>query len=309
MKRNSQAEDLWFLMHHSDDPRRLSLAVTCYCDDSGSHDESLVAVVGATLMNKPRFIEFNQDWEKILKEFRIKGIHMREFGRPHGRYCTMPDEMKKALFTSVAKTINLKKDYSISVAVPQWNYATLMTVPVCKELMGPYAMAFFVLALINQTCSLQRGYNNRIAYLVDKGNDRHHEQLQGAHSVMLHLEKEQNQRLTGVMAADLDDNNFALQAADVVAWSYHRRLESGVLEDPFSPLLAIFRESQIPPRQDGGALRPHVEYQVPEGSILVFAALINQWLANTGETPTWEKIIEYSDRGYSERSSMGAEEY
>lgn len=83
------AEALWFLMHHSDDPRKLSPALTCYCDDSGSHDEANVAVVGAILMNKPRSIEFHCDWQKILKEFRVKSIHMQDFVRPYERYSAM----------------------------------------------------------------------------------------------------------------------------------------------------------------------------------------------------------------------------
>lgn len=296
-------------MHQSDDPRRLSLAVTCYCDDSGSHDEAEVAVVGAVLMNKPRFIEFHEDWSQILKEFRIAGVHMRDFVRPYGRYCTMAPEMKKALFASVAKAVNLKKEYSVSVAVPQADYQLLMTIPVCKELMGPYAMAFFTLTLINRDCSIIRRYNNRIAYLIDKGINRHHEQLQGAHTVMLHLEKQQNQRLTGAMAADLDDHNYALQAADAVAWSYHRLLETGVVEDEFSPLLEMFKDSQLPARPDGGVLRPHIKYEVPQQGILIFATLINQWLADTGEVPTWEKIIASSDQGYSNKATMSSEEY
>jgi hypothetical protein len=298
-------------MHHSDDPRKLPLSVTCYCDDSGTHDQSRVAVVGAILMNKPRFTEFYVEWRKILKEFRIDGIHMTDFVRPYGRYCSMRSEMKKALFASAAKAINQKKEYSVSVAVPQADYTTLMTVAVCKELMGPYAMAFFTLALINRTCSQTRNYNNKIAYLIDKGINRHHEQLQGAHTVMLHLEKQQDggRRFTGAMAADIDDNNFALQAADVVAWSYHRRLESPEFGDEFSPLLSIFKDSQIPKRPDGAVLRPHVEHEIPTEGVLIFAALINQWLASTGEVPSWGKIIESSDQMERDKSLMTPQAY
>jgi hypothetical protein len=147
-------------MHHSDDPRKLSIAVTCYCDDSGTHDQAEIAVVGATVMNKARFIEFNIDWEKILREFRIDKVHMTDFVRPHGRYCSMGKEMKKALFTSVAKTINSKKTYSISIAVPQADYKSLLSNRVCHELMGPYAMAFFSIVMTNRECSKVWGYNN-----------------------------------------------------------------------------------------------------------------------------------------------------
>jgi hypothetical protein len=135
-----------------------------------------------------------------------------------------------------------------------------------------------------------RNYNNRVAYLIDKGNDNHHEQLQAAHTVVLHMEKHRGERFTGVMAADLDDNNNALQAADVVAWSYHRQLESGGLYEEFEPLLSIFKESQLPPRPDGGIARTHLKHDIPIDGIDVFASLINKWISENGEVPTWEQL-------------------
>lgn len=309
MKRHPEAEALWFLMHHSDDPRKLALALTCYCDDSGSHDESEAAVVGAVLMNKPRFIEFYLDWRKILKEFRIDGIHMQDFVRPYGRYSAMAPEMKKALFSSVAKAINQKKEYSVSVSVPQADYKYLMSVGVRRELMGAYAMAFFMLVMINRECSAIRGYNNRIAYLIDKGSRHHHDQLQAAHGVILEFERDRTQRYTGAMAADLDDNNYALQAADVIAWSYHRQGESQSEDEEFSPLLAIFKESQLPPRPDGAVLRPHIKFDVPSEGITIWATLINEYITATGVVPSWPMILEHSKKLEEARKSMTQSEY
>ena|SRR5450755_3456556 len=123
-------------MHQSDDPQRQALAVTCYCDDSGSHEESKVAVVGGVLMNKPSFLHFDQAWDAILKDFRIDGIHMKDFIRPYGRYVTMAPEMKVALFTSVAKTINEHKIHSVSVGIPQADFKSLLSMEVYRKLMG-----------------------------------------------------------------------------------------------------------------------------------------------------------------------------
>lgn len=256
-------------------------------------------------MNRPRFIEFNCDWDKMLKEFRIDKLHMKDFVRPYGKYCTMTGEMKKALFTSVAKWINRYKAYSLAVGIPQADYKSMLSKEVCDDLMGPYAMSFFTIVLSNREASLIRGYNNRIAYLVDKGNDNHHEQLEAAHTVVLHLEKSRGERFTGAMAADLDDNNNALQAADAVAWSYHRQLESGGLDAEYEPLRAIFKESQLPPRPDGGVLRPHITINIPKSGIGIFATLINNWISKHGEIPTWEQLAEGSTMGMSMKNSTG----
>jgi hypothetical protein len=278
-------------MHHSDDPRHSSPALTCYCDDSGSHDQAKETVVGAVLMSRPRFIEFNEDWIKMLKEFKLISIHMQDFVRPHGRHCTMPKEMKKALFTTVAKNINRYKSYSISVGVPQADYKSMLSPAVCRGLMGPYAMAFFCIVLGNRTASMIRHYNNRIMYLVDEGNQHHHDQLHAAHTVMLWLEKNRGERYTGDMKSDFDDNNNALQAADVVAWVDHRIRESGEPGEEFSPLLNVLKESQIPAREDGAVSRPHIKLNIPPDGIAVFAKIINDWINNCGDLPTWDNLM------------------
>jgi hypothetical protein len=288
-KVNHNAEELWFLMHHSFDPRRFALALTCYCDDSGSHYEAKVAVVGATVMNRPRFIEFSETWSKILHEFRIPKVHMQDFIRPYGRHASMNYEMKLALFTSVAKAINSKKAYSLSVAVPQADYRSFFSGGVCRELMGPYAMAFFTTVLLNrEICIKFSNKTRRVAYLIDKGSKRHHEQLQAAHTVILQVENSRGENYTGAMAADLDDHNNALQAADVIAWSYHRQLNSGELADEFAPLRSIFRESQASGLPD--AVRPHIKLKVPKRGIAIWARMINRWISNNGKTPTWEQL-------------------
>lgn len=127
-----------------------------------------------------------------------------------------------------------------------------------------------------------------MAYLIDKGSKRHHEQLQAAHTAILHVEKSRGETYTGAMAADLDDHNNALQAADVVAWSYHRQLDSGKLTHEFTPLRSIFKESQASGLPD--TVRPHLKLRVPHRGIEIWARMINRWIANDGNTPTWEQL-------------------
>jgi hypothetical protein len=290
MNRHFSAEDIWFLMHHSDDPQRQSLAVTCYCDDSGSHEESQVAVVGGVLMNKPSFLNFDRAWERMLHDFRIEGIHMRDFIRPHGRYVTMPLEMKIALFTSVAKAINKHKIYSVSVGIPQADFKSLLSMEVYRKLMGPYALAFLVTALINCGMAEALNYDNRIAYLTDKGSNHHHEQMNAAHTVLLGWEKKRGvkQSRIGPLTQDTDENNNALQGSDAIAWIYHRILESPDHESPdlaaeFAPLLDVLRE-QI--TFQSGRKAHHLKLEVPRDGIEVFANGINSWIGEKGELPS-----------------------
>ena len=59
------ADDLWFLMHHSEDNARRSLAVTCYVDDSGTSEEFFFVVLGGVVMNRPLFLDFEIYWRKV----------------------------------------------------------------------------------------------------------------------------------------------------------------------------------------------------------------------------------------------------
>ncbi len=286
-------EDLWFLMQQSDNPRLRGMPLTCYCDDSGSDDLSKVAVVGGLVLTKDRFVALWADWEVLLKEFRLDKIHMKDFVRPHGRYSSMSPEMKKALFTSIATAINQHKFYSVSAAIPHTEYRTLLTPAICREFMGAYALGFMVITVLNRMAIALTDYDCRVAYLVDKGSGHHHEQLNGAHTVILHIEKREGEAFTGPMTSDLDDNNLALQAADVVAWTYHRKLESKDFGSDFEPLLSIV-ENQLKLTETKTKL--HLALDVPLEGVELFSSLVNRWLTNEGPLPTWEQLTDSARR-------------
>jgi Protein of unknown function (DUF3800) len=275
-------------MQQTPSQRKVGGILSCHCDDSGSHEEAKVSVVGGIVLSAPRFIDLFVRWGKILKEFRLDKIHMRDFVKPHGRYSTLPSEMKTALFTSVAEAINATKIYTVSAAMPQVEYRTLLTPEICREFMGPYALAFMIVTIINRMAVSLTEYDSRVAYIVDKGSEHHYEQLNGAHTVILHIENREGEAFTGPMTADLDDNNYGLQAADVVAWTYHRKLESPEFGDEFRPLLPIVEHKLERPNQK---TKLHLSLDVPHEGIELFASLVNRWLTHVGPLPTWEELL------------------
>jgi hypothetical protein len=143
-------------------------------------------------------------------------------------------------------------------------------------------MAFFATIISNTAIALATGYKNRIAYLVDKGSHHHYEQMSAAHTVVLEWEKYRGiESRVGPLAADLDDNVIALQAADVIAWSYHREKES-TLEDEFLPLLDIFKDEM----KVGGSNFPHLSLDMPFEGVKLFAEAVNSWIADNGDMPS-----------------------
>jgi hypothetical protein len=210
---------------------------------------------------------------------------MQDFVRPHGRYSTMPVEMKKALFSSAAKIINKTKIYSISVAIPNKDFKLMFPPEAYRYFTGGYALAFLAVVIANHEIAKTTRYNNRISYLIDKGSQHHHEQLEGAHAVMLKIEKESNEKFTGPMTSDLDDKNNALQAADVIAWTYHRSHESAEMGEDFTALLNIFQPHQGPSKK-----RPHIALGIPVEGGEGFANFIKNWIVSKGEIPSWPEV-------------------
>jgi len=278
-------------MHRSRDPRKMSLALTCYCDDSGSHDDSEFAVVGAVLLSKPRFIDFQPEWGKLLKEFRIDKLHMADFVRPYGKHCTMKPEMKKALFTTVAKIINRYKRYSLSIGIRREDFNFVLSKDVSDTLIGPYGLAFFSAVILNKDASIIWKLNNRIAYLVDVGRKNLHQQMTAAHAVEIQLEQSRGEDLTGAMASDSDDRVYALQAADAIAWTYHRELVSpDSFGEEFEPLKNIFIKTEVgyPTRVEWHV---HIKLHIAKEGIAIFARMINDYIKNHGAIPTWKDLI------------------
>ena len=163
-------EHLWWLLHHSDNPDRGTLALTSYLDDSVSDDVSSLTAIAGPVMSRHGFVAFGDEWAKMLHMHRIPNpLHMNDFVRPYGKHIGLHKEMKLALFYDVARIINRHKLYSVSISVPHVDFKTLLSEAICRELIGPYAFTFFSMVLANQSMAKaitdKIGHVEAIAYL------------------------------------------------------------------------------------------------------------------------------------------------
>src|ERR1022692_1046571 len=89
---------LWWVMHQSDDESRQAAVVTCYLDESGTHEGAPIAVVGGLLLNKARFGALDGGWDSMLAAHSIPPpLHMNEFRRPDGRLADVSNDSRRAL--------------------------------------------------------------------------------------------------------------------------------------------------------------------------------------------------------------------
>ena len=270
-------------MHHSDSPNRATMALTSYFDDSGSDDSSPITVIGGPVMSRNEFIAFARRWSQLLDLHRVPPpLHMADFVRPYGKHIGMHKEMKIALFSEAVSLINSHKSFGISVGIPQPDFKLTLPTNVSKELLSPYALAFFCAVLtIQGVCknSVMARYEV-VSYLVDDGSSWK-DQLKDAHTWIVNSEKSKNQpRNTGAMAFDTDDRVSALQAADVIAWSARRREIDGQLKDEFGPLTAVLA-------QEGR----HAHISIPLEGIEEWAKPIMNWIFRTGKVPSFKDFL------------------
>jgi len=258
--------------------------LTHYCDDSGTNDPSPVTAIGGPVMSKQSFKSFDGLWAKLLDSYGIFGpLHMRDFVRPHGRHIGIYPEMKLALFSAVAKLINQHKFYSAFVGIPQPDFRGLMPEEARKELIGPYALAFFLAVMVNQSIAGRISNKETVmACLVDHGSS-HPDQLIAAHRLLQQREaKSGGFRHTAAMGFDTDERISALQAADVIAWCARKRQIAGPLSGEFAQLSDVVAEHHPKATTWIGT---HAHVTLPPEGIEMWAKPIRNWLRSTGSVP------------------------
>jgi len=229
---------LWWVMHHSTDPKRLASVVTLYLDESATDDASPVAVVGGLLLNKSGFDSFNEAFPELLKKHHVPPpLHIKDFWRPKGRLANVSNDTKHALFTDLVPLINECKIYSIAATLTTEKYKRHFGAAFRKEGMGLYGVCFMMCAVINHQLAQHNKYDKRIPFLMDAGNQYAHH-VRGAHA---ELQKE-HWRYMNVGSLTFDDDKLwsPLQAADVIAWASRVREQTGQFTNGYEPLVGLF---------------------------------------------------------------------
>ena len=203
-----------------------------------------------------------------------------------GKHIGMHREMKISLFSKVRKIINRHKRYSLCVLVPQLDFRAMLPDEACRELIGPYALAFLSAVMFNQVVATKRRLGQTsMSYLVDDGCSGK-DQLVAAHSLLLGREiASGGHRYTGTIEFDTDDRVSALQAADVISWSARRR-NLGQLTNEFDPLKDLFVGDLSSSQRES-----HATITVPRDGIEMWARPIRNWLSATGKVPQLKDFV------------------
>jgi hypothetical protein len=247
---NQYLENLWWAMHHSDDPARQAFAAICYLDESGTDHKNPKVVVAGLLLAKSAFFSFDEAWTRLLSDQHIAPpLHMNEFGED-GRLGGFSYKERQRLFSRVVKLINSHKSLSISSFLDRNAYESYFPF---KKAMSMYGLCFIkCLHTINSAGKIAKPMSSRLAIVLDNTTE-HKGDILRARDVMLeardgmYLDASEYETLDYIGSITFDDDKLVspLQAADVIAWSARKRSSGLALDRGFEPLSSIFNNFHV----------------------------------------------------------------
>jgi len=254
-------------MRKTNGPDSETAAVRLYLDESGGEDPSTPhAVIGGMYIQSHHFQPFEDAWDKMLLDHGIEPpLHMKEFGRPHGKLAKMTDCCRHELLLEAVSLINSHKLGSISVSLTNQEYKNTFDEEFRKGF-SVYGMCFVLAATMTHQVAKENSYQEKIPFILDTGNP-YADHVRQSHAEMVEWQKTGFLHMGSLTFAD--DADFGiLQAADLIAWGSRRKASKLSLEYPFNPIFNILSDND---RHLDSAWKPDWMMKLKEGLMLCIA--------------------------------------
>jgi hypothetical protein len=166
---------------------------------------------------------------------------MREFTGKGERLAYLSDGKRSALFADLVEAINRNKLHSVSASVLEQDFKEFFPNSKFKGLFGQAPLALIWCMVQNIILAEKAGSLPKIAYLVANSDDS--AQLLEAHSLLrecVETRPHENEHI-GSLSFDSPKNVYALQAADMIAWSNRRKKLGEPFTQGFQPLERLTR--------------------------------------------------------------------
>ncbi len=239
---------------------RKPVAVTCFLDESATDGSTPRAVVGGLLINEIGHELFLEDWKSFLDQFALwPGLHMKEFSK-EGRFGDRTVSERKAIFSRAVDIINEYKIYSLYCCLPNDIFNDAMS-DEAKKYHSQYQLCFLMAALANGKMATHNNYPEPIAIVMDQGNPNA-ERVRRGHREMKAIPPEEGlPRNLGSLCFKDDENELALQPADLICWSARRKVTGKPFRVEHKAIVAMLSDKEA-----------HSEINLPEEGVRRMAA-------------------------------------
>jgi hypothetical protein len=197
-----------------------------YFDESGTHADSPVMCVSGFLFNPRNRRGLEKEWraelQRVQQSYRnVKHFHMKELAPGGGQFRDVPNEERQAIERRLVEIINLRKTYGFTAAVSETEFFATMPPNWIASWGQPYTTCVRLCLQYMGHWADRNRYYGQIAYVFENGHRHQFEAEQLLRTIAADPEAARQIRYGSHRFAD-KRLVLALQAADVMAWQFHR---------------------------------------------------------------------------------------
>jgi hypothetical protein len=225
--------------------------LTVYCDDSGTDEESSVAVVAGYISNVAQWELFTKEWMKALKDVGINQMHRADLENFQGEFKKWNPERRTALIIRLQQIIKRRTKTPIASMVIKEDFEQFIHDPLKKSVGGVYGfLAYTCLVGVEQWCSQSsRRHSDPIQWVFEDGTKGSHQVAQMFQATYADKVYRQRSRLGGW--SFLRKDMAPLQSADLLAYECFKFISNQVVgKIQRRPLraswLGLFKDEQLP---------------------------------------------------------------
>lgn len=153
-------------------PETLMPMFTLYCDDSGTHAKSDVAIAGCYVSTVEQWREFKRNWEEIDAKEHFGVFHMADFVAKRKQFAFpewQDDKKRDRTIRALVATINTRVRIGIAAAVVKSAYNEIVPANMREHLgRNHYTFAVRMCIAFVEQWRKQYGYSEPIQYVFDR---------------------------------------------------------------------------------------------------------------------------------------------
>jgi hypothetical protein len=201
-----------------------AVMIHAYFDESGSHSGSVVTCVAGYLFTTEQLQRFEVEWRDALDRLSIASFHMVDCAHGTGNFKGVPAPDRAELVKRLIGIIKRRAEIGIVASVRPADYKPFVDGGPTGEF-GAYILCLIWCVAGVSAWIGKHGLSGKVAYFFESG----HQLQRGANEAMYRMangERFRNLCLYHSHTFIGKDGSKAIQAADLLAWQWHREWDN-----------------------------------------------------------------------------------
>lgn len=208
----------------------LMAMLTVYCDDSGTDENTRVAVVAGYLSNVAQWEIFNKEWTNVLEKFGISGMRRTDLENFRGDFKKWNPTRRTALLQQLQPIISRRTKMAVGTMVIKEEFEKLIPGDIKEKTGGVYGfLAYNCLVGVSQWCNRpSRRHNQQINWVFEAGTTGHGQVDKMLRATYANEKLRHVTHLGGWSFSGKD--TVPLQSADLMAYECFKLIENQVVD-------------------------------------------------------------------------------